>query len=166
MSIQFNADEVLEIAEQIERNGGRFYRAAAETIEDPKNRQMLLNLAALEDQHEKTFATMRTELLRAEKEVATFDPDDQTGEYLRAMADGKVFDVNKDPVEMMAEQGVKTMEDILRMAIGMEKDSVIYYMGMKAIVPQEYGREKIDKIIKEEMSHIGMLSLELGAIIS
>ncbi len=164
MGIQFNADEVLEVAEQIERNGGRFYRAAAEMIEDPKNRQMLLSLAAMEDQHEKTFAVMRTELSPAEKEATTFDPDDQMGEYLRAMADGKVFDVNKDPVEMMAELGVKTIEDILKMAIGMEKDSVIYYMGMKAIVSREAGRETIDRIIKEEMSHIGILSMELGAV--
>lgn len=164
MGVQFNIDEVLEIAEQIERNGGKFYRAAAEVIEDQKNRQMLESLAALEDQHEKTFAAMREELLPTEKEVATFDPDEELGYYLRAMADRKVFDVSKDPVEMMAERGVKTMADILTMAIGMEKDSVVYYLGMKAIVHQDQGKEKIDKIIKEEMSHIGILSMELGAV--
>jgi len=32
MPIPFNADEVFEMAEQIERNGARFYRAAAEEI--------------------------------------------------------------------------------------------------------------------------------------
>ena len=30
MSYEFNADEVFEIAERIERNGARFYRRAAE----------------------------------------------------------------------------------------------------------------------------------------
>ena len=30
MSIVFNADEILEMAEQIERNGAKFYRRASE----------------------------------------------------------------------------------------------------------------------------------------
>ena len=31
MSYDFNADDVLEMAEQLEKNGGKFYRAAAES---------------------------------------------------------------------------------------------------------------------------------------
>ena len=34
MSYNFNADEIFEIAEQIERNGANFYRTAAENITD------------------------------------------------------------------------------------------------------------------------------------
>jgi hypothetical protein len=34
MSFEFNADEILEMAEQIERNGARFYRKAAELVKD------------------------------------------------------------------------------------------------------------------------------------
>ena len=35
MGLDFNADEVFEIAEQIERNGAEFYRTAAENIYEP-----------------------------------------------------------------------------------------------------------------------------------
>ena len=38
MSIGFNADDILSIAEQIERNGARFYRAAAELPCDPETK--------------------------------------------------------------------------------------------------------------------------------
>ena len=34
MSYDFNADEIFEIAEQIERNGAKFYRTAAESVAD------------------------------------------------------------------------------------------------------------------------------------
>ena len=62
MSYDFNADDVLEIAEQLEKNGGKFYRTAADSTSDPANKEFLLELAAMEDQHEETFKAMRAEL--------------------------------------------------------------------------------------------------------
>ncbi len=56
MVMPFNADEVFEMAEQIERNGARFYRAAAKKI--PEVSQVFSDLAAMEDEHEKTFAAI------------------------------------------------------------------------------------------------------------
>ncbi|MBL7153969.1 MAG: rubrerythrin, partial [Phycisphaerae bacterium] len=66
MPMPFNADEVFEMAEQIEVNGARFYRAAAKKF--PALDQMLLELAAMEDEHQRTFAAMRAELSAAEQE--------------------------------------------------------------------------------------------------
>jgi len=60
MSIDFNADEVFEIAEQIERNGAKFYRTVAENVTDADKRKILINLAEMEDEHEQTFKTMRS----------------------------------------------------------------------------------------------------------
>jgi len=51
----FNADEIFEMAEQIERNGAKFYRRAAEQVTSPDGSELLLNLAVMEDVHEKTF---------------------------------------------------------------------------------------------------------------
>ena len=67
MSYDFNADDVLEIAEQLERNGGKFYRTAAESTSDTANKEFLLELAAMEDQHEVTFKDIRAELSANEK---------------------------------------------------------------------------------------------------
>ena len=73
MGAPFNADEVFEMAERIERNGGRFYRAAAEKF--PAVRELLLELAEMEDDHERTFANMRAELSTKETAQTVFDPD-------------------------------------------------------------------------------------------
>ena len=67
MSYDFNADDVFEMAEQMERNGGKFYRTAADNTADSANKEFLLELAAMEDQHEKTFKAMRAELSNQEK---------------------------------------------------------------------------------------------------
>jgi rubrerythrin len=157
MIIPFNADEVFEMAEQIERNGGKFYRAAAEKF--PAVRDILLTLAAMEDKHEKTFADMRAELSGTELQEAVFDPDEQAQMYLRAMADGHVFDIKTDPAEKLANKD--TPEEVLKMAIGAERDSIAFYVGMKDAVSNRAGKDKVDDIIKEEMSHIVILTEKL-----
>jgi len=162
MSSPFNPSEILEMAEQIERNGARFYRRAAEGTVDSRNRQLLVHLAAIEDEHEKTFASMRANLTDAEQETTVFDPEGQAALYLRAMADGHVFDVKADPAKLLT--GKETMEDILQKAMGMEKDSIVFYLGMKELVPERLGKGKVDAIIKEEMNHLASLGSELAAL--
>ena len=160
LSITFNFDEVFEMAEQIERDGARFYRSAAGKLSDLTARDKLLELATMEDEHEKTFAALRSELKTGVRMESTFDPDNQAALYLRAMADGKVFDIKKDPSNVLSE--VKTLEEILHIAIGLEKDSIVFYMSIKDMVPGELGKEKIDVIIQEEKGHIVELSNQLS----
>ena len=151
----FNADEIFEIAEQIERNGAKFYQKAAGTA-GGKSAAALLRLAEMEKDHEKTFHLMRQELAAAEQMPTTFDPQGQAAAYLKAMADGKVFDAGADPSEKLT--GAESAEDILRTAIGLEKDSIVFYLGVKNLVPATRGRDKILTIIHQEMDHITTLS--------
>jgi rubrerythrin len=161
MTIDFNADEIFEMAEQIERNGARFYRRAAEGESEPGDRAMLLELAAMEDAHEKTFASMREDLSALEDLAKTYDPHGEAVSYLRAMADGHVFDVKADPTEFLNNQ--RSTVDILQKAIGFEKNSIVFYLGMREMVPKRLGKDNIDRIIREEMRHIVLLSRELAA---
>lgn len=160
MGMPFNADEVFEMAEQIERNGAKFYRAAAQKFS--ALRDVLLDLAAMEDDHLKTFTAMRAELSSAEQEPLVFDPDGEAQMYLRVMADANVFATKDDPGELVA--GKETAEDILNMAIGFEKDSIAFYVGLKQGVSRKAGKDKVEAIIKEEISHIATLSQKLTAL--
>ena len=153
MSIDFNADEVFEIAEQIERNGAKFYRTAAESITDIDKKKLMIDLAEMEDEHEQTFRVMRSELTQDEKIVTTFDPEGESENYLRALADTRVF--------YEKETDASSFKEILKRAITAEKDSIVFYIGMKEVVPEHLGKQKLDGIIKEEMSHIKLLSKEL-----
>jgi len=156
MNYDFNADEILQMAEQIEKNGAAFYRECAGNVEDPTAVKLLQDLAAMEDEHEKTFAGIRSELSAEERASTTFDPDGEAVLYLKALADTKVF----------FEKTIDTrnMEEILKEAITAEKDSIVFYLGMKDLVPDEVGAHRVDAIIKEEMSHIKLLSRELVAL--
>jgi rubrerythrin len=160
MSIVFNADEILEMAEQIERNGAKFYRRAAEGSAGSGAKDMLLGLAKMEDDHEKTFADMRTKLSAEEKGGTVFDPYDEQAMYLKAMADGHVFNPKLDPSTQLT--GEEPLEEILRTAVDLEKDSIIFYLGLKEMVPEVLGKDRVNSIIREEMGHIVMLSEKLA----
>jgi len=160
MGVTFNADEIFEMAEQIERNGVTFYRAAAEKL--PFVRQVLLDLAAMEKEHEKTFADIRAQLSGREQEPMVFDPDGEAQMYLRVVADGQVFDVKAEPAEQLT--GQETPEDILKIAIALEKDSIAFYAGLKECVPPRAGKDKVEEIIREEFGHIATLNEQLSAL--
>lgn len=162
MSITFSADEVFEIAEQIERNGQKFYSKAADIVDQDSAQQLLLKLAKWEVRHEELFAEMREALKGSEKPDLVYDPDDQGVLYLRSMADGEVFNLRADLSKRL--EGGESLEDIFGIALEAEKNSVLYYVGMKAVVPEKLGQEKIDGIIQEEMNHITILTSQLEAL--
>jgi rubrerythrin len=155
MSYDFNAEEVFRMAEQIERNGSEFYRKAAASIDDLKAKDLLLSLAGMEDEHEKTFQAMRNTLAEKEIETTVFDPEGEAVQYLNALADTRVF--------FEKEIDLTSMKGILKAAITAEKDSIVFYLGMKDAVPGDLGKQRIEAIIKEEMQHIRILSKELVA---
>lgn len=160
MGVTLIADEIFEIAEQIERNGAKFYRAAAKKFSTL--RQVFLDLAVQEDEHLKIFQAMRAKLTNKERELNVFDPDNEAQMYLRAMADGHVFDVKADPTKKLS--GLRKPEAVLKMALGIERNSIAYYVGLKEYVPQRVGKDRIEDIIREEMKHIAILNGKLSAL--
>ncbi|MGB9698092.1 MAG: ferritin-like domain-containing protein [Thermodesulfobacteriota bacterium] len=159
MGLFFNVDEILQMAEQIERNGSAFYRKAAAISASSRSAQFFLKLAAMEDEHEKIFAHMRNNLREEERRISIPDPENQAQAYLKAWADGHVFDVRGNPAEKLS--GQEKPEEILRWAINQEKESIVFYLGMKEAVPERLGKKKVDDIIREEMAHIAILNKEL-----
>jgi rubrerythrin len=156
MIYDFTADDVFEMAEQLERNGHQFYREAAQNTDNPGYKKLLVGLAEMEVQHEKTFVDLRSELSFNEKTSTVFDPQNESALYLRALADTKVF--------FEKEIDFSSKKSVLKAAILAEKDSIAFYLGIKEMVPEKYGKDKLDEIIKEEMGHIKILSKELVAL--
>ena len=105
---------------------------------------------------------MRAELSAEERTPPTFDPEGEAGMYLQAMAGGYVFDMRADPSERLT--GQETMAEVLRTAIGLEKDSIVFYLGIQEMVAANLGKDKIKDIVKQEMGHITLLSKKLSSL--
>jgi rubrerythrin len=162
MAITFNADEIFEMAVEIERNGAKFYREAAANTSDEQTKKMLLDLADMEQGHLSIFEQMRQSLTDAQKEATTFDPDNEAAMYLRTMADAHGSEGLKSPTEKLT--GNESIREIIEIALNSEKDSVIFYFGLKGFVSAKAGRDKVEAIIKEELAHITILNKQLKAL--
>ncbi len=155
MNFDFNANEILIMAAKIEENGAKFYREAAENVSG-EEKDFLLELAKMEDDHEKTFNALSAKLTNAEKEGQSFDPDNEAVEYCKALADMRVFFEKKSDFS--------SMKEIVKEAILAEKDSIVFYLGMEELVTAGLGKDKEDNLIKEEMSHIRLLTKTLKTL--
>ena len=153
MAYDFSANEVFQMAIQMEKNGAAFYRKAAEAAADEKNKKFLQELADMEVEHERTFTDLRQQLTEQERAATVFDPEGEAAMYLKALVDTRVF-FEKDI-------DVTSMRDILMAAIEAEKDSIVFYLGMKDAVPDDLGKSRLDAIIREEMGHVRLLSRKL-----
>jgi len=162
MAVAFNADEVLEMAEQIERNAAKFYREAGAKTTDPQVKNMFLRLAGMEDGHLRTFQQMRKTLSDQEKGGTTFDPEGEASLYLQAMADDRGFEGMKGRNIKLT--GKESTRELLEIAIHAERNSILYYVGLKEMVPTETGREKVQAIISEEVRHAADLRRQLAAL--
>ncbi len=162
MSLTFNADEIFEMAEEIERNGARFYRKAAEGAKDADTQKFLTDMAVMEDGHLDIFQKMRQQLADNDKVPVAYDPDDQTALYLQSMADARGYEGKISPsIELT---GTEELSDVLSIAISAERNSVVFYVGLKTLVKSESGKEQVDKIIHEEMAHIATLQKNLVSL--
>lgn len=158
MTVAFNAIEVFEIAEQIERNGAKFYRKAAELFNEPAICNMFIELAGWEKKHEQIFNAMGKELVKANEKTTALTLEKKQLDP-KIMACLAVFGTVSDPPYRL--KSIEKITDVLRTALTKEKDSITFYEGLKDFVSTREDKNKIDDIIEEEMHHIKILNQAL-----
>ena len=158
----FGVEEIFDIAMDIERNGAAFYREAAAVLADEAVRGELLELAKMEDEHEETFRVMKRSILGDETIAEWYDPEGEAAAYLRAVADGKVFGSVSGAIRALPQP--PTVRDVLEYAVELERESVLFFTGMRNTVPDHLGSGKIDAIISQEMGHVVLLTQKLGRL--
>lgn len=159
MDLEMNGYEVLEIAERIERNGAKFYRRAAAITADPDISTLFVRLAQWESQHVKVFKDMKDRSVEQKWEIGDLSPDRVGVPDARALAGLAVFGIQPNPADELT--GRETRADVLRLAIEKEKDSIVYYTGLKDLVPQGQERKVVEDVIQEEMKHVRILTQSL-----
>ncbi len=163
MAYRFNLDEIFAMAEEIERNGARFYRRAAEITQQPDAKKLFGELARWEDGHERLFQRLRGDLVDAgEADPTVFDPMGDAELYLQAMAEQHVFRRDLE-VEALVDQAGDP-RSILELALQFERDSILFFLGMKEVVSVHQGADKVDRLIAEEMGHVAYLKKQLVAL--
>ena len=152
MSISFSGSELINIAIGIERRGIAFYDTMARSTENAATRDLFQYLVGMEREHIQIFQGMLGE-------AAKYQPSEtyagESAAYLQTLVDSAVFtdDMITSELATQADSDIEALE----LAIGAEKDSILFYYEMKDMIAKRV-QPMVNKIIAEEKLHLRQLS--------
>lgn len=145
----FSANEILDMAIRLEKNGEAVYRAALEKVRDPDLSLLLEWMADEEVRHARWFSNMRSKLILE-------SPDPQTEKIGRDMLDnlmaGQSFSLEE--VDFSRIDHINAM---LATFIEFETDTILFYQMLEAFIQEEPVLAELKKIVAEEERHIEKL---------
>ena len=148
----FAGNEIVELAIQIEKNGRDFYNALVAQSKSQEAKDIFKYLAGEEEKHIKAFQKILNS-------VQKYEPaESYPGEYfayMNALASEHIF-TQKDKGNEIAKRA-KSDKEAIGLGIGFEKDSIIFYEGMKKVVPEDE-LKIVDGLIAQEQDHLRKLS--------
>jgi rubrerythrin len=147
------AADALELAMGIEKNGEAFYQGVAQKMQVAEVQSLFEDLAHQETKHYDAFKQLsrafQGKLLLGAAEW------DEYQQYLQATVDSALFE---SPERALAAAGeAKDEKEAVRMAIGFEKETLLFFYNLRDLVPQN-DQKTIDHIIAEERSHVRRLA--------
>jgi rubrerythrin len=148
----FAGSEVVELGIQIEKNGRDFYSTLASATKNAQAAEKFKFLAQEEEKHIQVFKNILEQTQKYQPQG--LDSGDYFA-YMNALASEHIF--TKKDVGVEIAKKVKSDKEAIEMGIGFEQDSIVFYIGIKKIVP-DYDWKIIDELIAQEEKHLLMLS--------
>jgi len=148
MCAYYSRSELLQIAVELESGAEEFYLSTARMFSGRPLQKVFEAIARQERGH----AEMYERLIAEGGEGGLEMPSGDAALYVRAMLDS---DVLKGLRQRHGEVGSEL--EALRFAVGMEKDTMLFYYGLKDFAgPRELG--VLERIIGEEKNHLLQVS--------
>lgn len=147
MSYLLDVKEILGFAVYIEQRGYEFYVGAMKKLEDPRATELFQYLADEEFKHEKLFKKMMDE----EGGFRPMEPDPEYQAYMREFVKAHQLGDREAIQEKLAR--LKTLGDVLDLAMGFEKDSIVLFSELKELAARG-STAALEKVIREEMGHL------------
>ena len=145
----FSARELIDVAIREEQTGATYYRALAEKTESEELKEFALQVAEMEDEHERKFRDLLSR-------VGEYTPtgESYSGEYESYMSyliEGRIFPTGQDGVEMARRQASDL--EAVETAMAMERNTLLFYSEMLKFVPVN-DRPLLEEIMEEERQHV------------
>ncbi len=145
------ARDMVEMAIQTEQNGSAFYTGAAAQAGSPEMAKLLRWLASQEQEHASVFRTMLTS---PERHQPAEQYGGQRSGFVQALLEARVLPDKETGAQRLA--AMTGDEEILDFALGFEKDTILFMYEMRD-VSSPASRETLDRLIREEKTHVARL---------
>ncbi len=154
----FAGSEIVEIGIQIEKNGRDFYKEVLENSKSEKAKEIFRYLADAEEKHIDVFLALLDSVNEYTPEEAY--PDEYFA-YMNSLASAYVF--TKEDVGKDIGKSVKSDAEAIETGIKFEKDSILFFEGIKKVVP---GADQaiVDALIRQEEEHLEKLEELAGQL--
>jgi rubrerythrin len=147
MSYLLEVKEILEFAVFIEQRGYEFYVGAMKKFSEPRVTELFQYLADEEFKHEEFFRI----LLEQSGGIRGKSPDPEYQAYMREFC--KAHSLADHDVTSARLAKASGLGDVLDMAMGFEKDSIVFFSELKEMLG-EGDTAAVEKVIHEEMGHL------------
>lgn len=147
MTYMLDVKEIMEFAVFIEEQGYEFYVDAMKKFSEPRVTELFQYLADEEFKHEEFFKKLLEQSGGIKGE--SHDPEYQA--YMREFCKAHSLANREATVARLAK--ASGLEEVLDMAMGFEKDSIIFFSELNGIYTKG-NSAPVDKIIHEEMGHL------------
>ncbi len=160
----FSILEAVEVALMMEEEGIRFYTLAEQKTGDPELKRLFVLLRDREHQHIETFRSLYGDLSAraSDPDAELWLLDTEVSSYFRASVDSTVFPTKGSAETVIA--GLRGATDILRCALRLEKDSILFYHELLAGAPWPEAKALIEKVIAEERRHVVFIHEKLASL--
>ena len=150
----FAANELLDMAIKLEKNGEAVYRRAVEKVSKPELVALLVWMADEEVKHARFFSDLKLDL---ETKRAIPFMEEMSRELFDDLMGDKNFSLKEVDFSV-----INKTEELIAVFIEFEKDSVIFYKVLEPFVEDPLARKNLKKIIEEENRHIQLLQEYTG----
>jgi len=150
----FSANEILDMAIKLEKNGEAVYRNAIAKVAKPEFIALLAWMADEEVTHADFFSNLKQKL-----EAQQVNPfiDEMSRELFDDLLGEKNFSLKEVDFSL-----VENADDLIAIFVEFEKDSVLFYTVLEPFVEDPVAREQLKAIIEEENQHIKHLQEFIG----
>ena len=150
----FSANEILDLAIKLEKNGELVYRDAIEKVSNPELIRLLEWMADEEVKHANWFAELK---LKLDQKSANPFMEKMSRELFDDLLGDKNFSLKDVDFSLVSE-----IDDLIAIFIEFEKDSVRFYQVLEPFIGDPVSLESLKKIIDEENCHIKRLQELMG----
>lgn len=144
----YQASEIFDMAVVIEKKGGELYKKLAQKTTSEQIKDLLLFLANEEEKHEEQFKEMGKSYAKAN---ASETYPGEYLEYLKVSVETHMF-YDQARIEQLVEKATSAL-DIIQLATNFEKDTIVFFNGLRNLVPKDK-QGVIEDLIMEEQIHL------------
>ncbi|MFO7915010.1 MAG: ferritin family protein [Candidatus Krumholzibacteriales bacterium] len=148
-----DARELIRLAKRDEDVGAEFYQKLAEKVESENLKEKFLEIREQEIGHSERFQKMLDQL---SDYVPQEDFPGEYEQYFQSFLSKREYLDSDDAVE--AASRIKSDMEAIKFALGQEKNTLLFFLEMKELLPSSQHREMVHEVIDEERDHIVQLS--------